>query len=673
MRYILTFAFLLAFSIALIGGVSAEPEVLMVSVDPGNVDNQVDEAVNFEGDCTVCNADELQHFVWRSSVDNVLKEGDNFADINFMKSSTEFSEGNHEITLQVQDNNGNWSEINDNSTAYLGVTEGHGGGGGSIEVNFDVTPPSLHIGETARFAACSEMEPEPQPCVSEPDPDLSFDWTIQWEGDEEWAYLGSTESFNHNSFEEGTHNVRLIITNNDDGEVSDPGYQEIIVLPPIPVAVIDMDEPITVKEGQPLEISSHCENNNAEEIDCEHSWEIWEYKDSGDFLFSLSSRNITLNCDYESGDGSKCPSSEESISWKTDRLTNEDPSEYELMLRTTDGQGTLSAWVSVIVTVNPPNELPSAGITISPQSLGGLTPEYYQYTNLTFSSSSSNDPDGWIVSQKWWFNNEIVSEEVNWVSSFSETTIYQIKLEVQDNDGVWSTNVSTNFKIVENTPPSVDFVVFSEGLLYTFNSTVSDVEGSVVVFEWFMDGVLISTEANTTYLFNQSGSYEITFRAADDGGLWSEDVSQVIEVTVTIAEQKNFVATFSSKNIDVGDDLNIDFSGTKGAVDHYEIVVNNPDGTKDTYETTEDQFTIDFPVGGIYTLDVTVFWADGIPQDGLADWYGPTVYVGEDAETGSTDNTPIPEDALDDNPLPSVSLLVTLVVMSLLAASRRQR
>ena len=649
MRYILTFAFLFAFSIALIGGVSAEPEVLMVSVDPGNVDNQVDEAVNFEGDCTVCNADELQHFVWRSSVDNVLKEGDNFADINFMKSSTEFSEGNHEITLQVQDNNGNWSEINDNSTAYLGVTEGYGGGGGSIEVNFDVTPPSLHIGETARFAACSEMEPEPQPCVSEPDPDLSFDWTIQWEGDEEWAYLGSTESFNYNSFEEGTHNVRLIITNNDDGEVSDPGYQEIIVLPPIPVAVIDMDEPITVKEGQPLEISSHCENNNAEVIDCEHSWEIWEYKDGGDLQFRLTGKDIVLN-----------------------NLTNEDPNEYEIMLRTNDDLGTLSAWVNVIVTVNPPNEIPSAAITISPQSLGGLTPEYYQYTDLTFSSSSSNDPDGEIVAYKWWFNNDLVSEDANWLTSFNETAIYQIKLEVQDDDSVWSTKVSTNFKIVSNSPPSVDFIISSEGLSSTFTSTVSDVEGSVVAFEWFIDDDLISTEANTTWATNQSGSYAVTLRVMDDGGLWSE-VTKSFQVE--ILQQKNYVATFSSKNIDVGDSFTIDFTGTTGAVAYYEIIVNYPNGSKDTYVAhhTANGYVIDFNRAGTYALDITVFWADGVPQDGLADWYGPTVYVGQEDEP--VDNTQPPEvvEPDDSSPLPSISVVVSLVTLSLLAVLRRQR
>jgi len=419
-----------------------------------------------------------------------------------------------------------------------------------------------------------------------------------------------------------------------------------MVLPPIPIAVIDAAYQITVKEGQTLEISSHCENNNAEVIDCEHSWEIWEYKDGGDLQFRLTGKDIVLN-----------------------NLTNEDPNGYEVMLRTSDDQGTLSAWVNVIVTVNPPNEIPSAVITISPQSLGGLTPEYYQYTDLTFSSSSSNDPDGEIVAYKWWFNNDLVFENPNWISSFNETGIYQIKLEVQDDDSVWSTKVSTNFKIVSNSPPSVDFVISSEGLLSTFTSMVSDAEGSVVAFEWFIDDDLISTEANTTWMANQSGSYAVTLRVVDDGGLWSEITKSF---QVEILQQKNYVATFSSKNIDVGDSFTIDFTGTMGAVDYYEIIVNYPNGSKDIYETTDNQFTIKFNREGTYALDITVFWADGIPQDGLADWYGPTIYVGQEDEP--IDNTQPPEVVEpDSSPLSSISVVVSLITLSLLAVLRRQR
>ena len=81
----------------------------------------------------------------------------------------------------------------------------------------------------------------------------------------------------------------------------------------------------------------------------------------------------------------------------------------------------------------PPNQAPAASISISPNSLGGLTPQYYQFSSLTFISSSA-DPDGSLVAFNWYFNNEVISDENQFSLSFNETGIYQIKLEVKDND-----------------------------------------------------------------------------------------------------------------------------------------------------------------------------------------------------------------------------------------------
>ena len=54
MRLELIFGILFVASIAILVPASAETEVLMVNVDPSNVDNRVDEEVNFDADCTVC-------------------------------------------------------------------------------------------------------------------------------------------------------------------------------------------------------------------------------------------------------------------------------------------------------------------------------------------------------------------------------------------------------------------------------------------------------------------------------------------------------------------------------------------------------------------------------------------------------------------------------------------
>ena len=637
--------FLFVISIVFLSGVEAEPEVLMVSITPSDVDNQQEEEITFEGDCNVCNEEQLTYFYWNSSISGVLHEGSNAMDLNFIAMSSNFPTGQHNVTLQVQDNTSAWSEITDESTAVLNVAGRDDPGSGDITVNFAITPPSLHLGETARFEACTEMQPDPQPCHSDINADLDFNWEIQWEGETNWSYLGNQEAFDYVNFEEGNHIVRLTITDNSDGsEASDT--QEIVILPPIPSVSVSGSDQVTIKEGQTLDLSATCYDNKEEEIECTYIWEIWEDKTNGDLLYTFDTKEISL----------------------TD-LTNE-INKYDVMVQGTDNSGTNSQWVHVFVTVNPTNEPPSAAITIYPDSLGGLTPEYYQYSNLTFHSGNSNDPDGNLVAFNWWFNDEIISTSSTWISSFGDTGIYQVKLEVQDDNGAWSSKVSTNFKIIENTAPTVDFTFESHGNSFVFNSTSSDLEGFVTNFEWLIDNVVISNQENCTWVSSSSGIYTVTFRAMDDGGLWSE-TSKTIEST--FAEQKNFVAQFSSKNIQPGEIFTIDFSNTTGNVDYYEIVVNNPNGSKDKYETTTVAYTLIFENKGTYTLDITVIWADGEPQGGLSDWYGPTIYVGTDDEEEKTD-TGIPEpSAEEDAGLPSLSIVVALIVTSLVAISRRQR
>jgi hypothetical protein len=649
MRVQLFFVFLFAVSIAVLSNVSAEPEILMMDVNPENVDNQQDEEISFDGDCNICNEEELAYFYWNSSIAGVLNEGSSPTNINFVAVSSSFVTGDHNITLQVRDNNGTWSEITEEFTVLLYVAGRDDEEG--ITVNFAITPPSIHLGESARFEACQEMQPEPQPCVDDINPDLDFNWEIQWDGETNWSYLGNQEGFDYVDFQEGTHAVQLTITDNSNGE-SASDVSEISVLSPIPSAAISGPDQVIIKEGQSLDLSAICYDNTMEEIDCDYEWEIWEDESNGDLLYTFDTQDISVS-----------------------DLTNE-INKYDVMVRVTDDSGTYSMWVHVFVTVNPPNQVPFGGITILPNSLGGLTPEYYQFTELTFSSFSSNDPDGNIVAYNWWFNNELVSSTNNWVSSFNETGIYQVKLEVQDDNGVWSSKVSTNFKIIANTPPTIDFTISGEGFSFVFNSSATDLEGTVVQFEWLIrwnegNQTIISYEQNYTWTTNQTGIYTVTFRAMDDGGMWSE-ASETFESKVM--EQKNFVALFSSKNIEPGETFNIDFSETTGSVEKFVIVVNYPDSSQESHETSNSKYTLLFEEEGKYMLDVTVIWADGVPQDDLADWYGPTVYVGvDDSIDDSEPEDKIPEPDGEESGLPSISLVLALAVTLLVAVSRRQR
>ena len=137
MRFHVIFAFAFAIFLAVMANASAEPDVTMVEVNPSQVDNQIDEQVDFQGDCSICQNDEdFSYFYWNSSIDGILKEGISAGEIMFSKMSSEFTKGSHDITLQVKDNNGDWSAIDSDSTTGLEV-DGKDGSS-DIEVNFQI-------------------------------------------------------------------------------------------------------------------------------------------------------------------------------------------------------------------------------------------------------------------------------------------------------------------------------------------------------------------------------------------------------------------------------------------------------------------------------------------------------------------------------------------------------
>ena len=290
MRYYIILAFVLVISALVSTDATAEPEVYMVEIAPDTIDNQQEEDVTFNSDCSVCNGEGLTYFYWNSSIDGVLASGTE--DHNVVLSSSGFSTGEHTITFQVRDNNSEWSVDDDSSSATITVSGRDDGGSDTIEVNFGIEPPTLHIGETATFRACSEMYPEPQPCVDDPDAVLDFYWEVLWNNEGNWSYIGNSEMFTFNDLQEGTHTVKLSIS--FDGDTAN-ATQQMVVLPPIPQVTIDFVSGDSIKEGEILEINAQCLDNNQDEIECDYYWDIYDNDGNPDLLFRLSGSPITLS------------------------------------------------------------------------------------------------------------------------------------------------------------------------------------------------------------------------------------------------------------------------------------------------------------------------------------------------------------------------------------------
>ncbi|MEC8073445.1 MAG: PKD domain-containing protein, partial [Candidatus Thermoplasmatota archaeon] len=336
-----------------------------------------------------------------------------------------------------------------------------------------------------------------------------------------------------------------------------------------------------------------------------------------------------------------------------------------------------------IVNVLPPNQSPTASILISPESLGGLTPQYYWTSVLTF-SSSSNDPDGNIVAYKWYYDGVLTSEDSQFSLSFTSADIglHQIKLEVQDNDGVWSSQTATGFKLKDNNEPTCDWYPEENNGTYLLISDCEDPdeEGFIVEYFWTAyanidgDNVIIfnATGRNLTFTPTFSSDYVFTLVATDNGGLSSSAAGHSIDVKLDLP--KNFIVSFGSKEIDVGDFFHIDFSETTGEYSYFKVKVTSPNGTTKDYQVNDisSNFTIGFNEAGTYPIDVQVVWADGTDR-GLDDFYGPTVTVGSKAESSTGDSNESVDLAEESDDLPSLSLLFSTLILSLIAVSRRQR
>ena len=59
----------------------------------------------------------------------------------------------------------------------------------------------------------------------------------------------------------------------------------MIVLPPIPQVVIDFTSGDSIKEGDILEITAQCLDNNQDEIECDYYWDIYDNDGNPDLLF----------------------------------------------------------------------------------------------------------------------------------------------------------------------------------------------------------------------------------------------------------------------------------------------------------------------------------------------------------------------------------------------------
>ncbi|KPA19460.1 Peptidase M23 domain protein, partial [Candidatus Magnetomorum sp. HK-1] len=203
---------------------------------------------------------------------------------------------------------------------------------------------------------------------------------------------------------------------------------------------------------------------------------------------------------------------------------------HSIYLKVKDDEGVWSTEVSKTVTVSKKTSPPTATIlSISPNPANNET-------SISF-SGSGNDPDGGNIQSYSWRSN--IDNNLSSYDSFSRKLsvgTHTIYFKVQDDENVWSEEVSQQMTVTKKTSQpiaTIDTITPNPATtndMITFNGTGTDTDGNIQTYLWesSRDGTL---EDMSTFSQQMSaGEHQICFQVRDDDNLLSEKDCQTLLV-----------------------------------------------------------------------------------------------------------------------------------------------
>jgi len=201
---------------------------------------------------------------------------------------------------------------------------------------------------------------------------------------------------------------------------------------------------------------------------------------------------------------------------------------------------------------------------------------------VNFDGSASSDPDGTIAKYAWdldgngTYETETGAEPVA-TKTYATAGSYDVRLRVTDSSGNRSSTLRT--VTVTNRAPASSFTAtpssVNKGQLVSFNgSASSDTDGTVVKYEWDLDGngtyeTDTGATATASRSYSSAGTVEAKLRVTDDKGATS-----VSTRTVTVTLQPPTASfTVTPSPADTGATVSFNGSGS-----------SDPDGTIAKYE-----------------------------------------------------------------------------------------
>jgi len=543
---------------------------------------------------------------------------------------------------------------------------------------------------------------------------------LQWFSDAD-GVIGLSHMITVNSLTKGMHYIKITKTYDCDGGI---WVFEDIVENYYPIEIWNNHPYIEVLEVDPnpqkafTEVSLHCGAYDVDGVIIEYKWAVVSPSNEpifiigntqNDTITNLSAGQHWVACNVKDNDG-------DWSSWsmaELDIYPNELPSGLiESIIGSEDTifesiyavnsyehdywsmRGSSGCWNYLPFWTTPQNTLFSddiyKGVCISTDSV------------VSF-NSFVHDYDGTVVAYEWVSDIDgVLSDERNFTTTGLSVGIHTITLEVQDNDGDWSTissymqGVETfvgynsyNLEVIPNFYPVVVNNSLSDALksygnvkllksdnLITVNADVVDSDGNIVLYCWTLDdGAPLCSGVGSDYVITLSeldfGGHTLVLSITDNDGdssaecVWTcKDVIHFTIYALPIADAGDDITIKPNSTVE----FNAQGSDADGEIVRFEWDLDG-DGV---YEMTSSSFSYNYIDEGSYTVFLRV-----TDNQGYNDTDSLTITVTNNPEKSkdnkdepSDDNTTKEED--DSNiSVPSISLISSISAVAVIALRRR--
>ena len=240
-------------------------------------------------------------------------------------------------------------------------------------------------------------------------------------------------------------------------------------------------------------------------------------------------------------------------------------------------------------------------------------------------STDGEDPAGTIQIFRWdfygdgsWDTYDTVARDYN--RTYNNPGTYQAVLYVQSSSGKTATETIT-ITVLNNPPTAAADVLPSNGevpLTAQLIGTGSDVDGTIVLYEWDFDGDGVfdwssTSTGTTTHNYTDVGVFNAQFRVTDNSGYTA--VAHATTTVIHTGPPGSPTATASASPSTGNAPLNVTFSGSAIDPDNnvvlYEWDFDN-DGTYDWSSETTGNTTHTYTTAGTHTASFRVTDATGL-------------------------------------------------------------